>query len=73
MNKHSNYIDERLKQRIKIWEKHGRYKSYIYNTRKGIITDFSTTIFTNETKQFFTKTYMRDYPCADCGGVAQER
>ena len=73
MNKHSNYIDKRLKQRITLWKKNGQYNSYIYNTPKGIVSDFSSNVFTNETRVFFTKTYMRDYPCADCGHEATER
>ena len=73
MNPHSNYIDKRLKQRMAFWKKKGQYDTYIYNTRKGIINDFSHNLFTNETRTFFTKTYIRDHPCPDCGQKATER
>uniref|UniRef100_A0A6C0EII8 Uncharacterized protein n=1 Tax=viral metagenome TaxID=1070528 RepID=A0A6C0EII8_9ZZZZ len=68
---HSAYIDERIKDTIKSekWN-----DNYIINTpHLNYIKAYSSNIYTNLIKDIFTKTYLKKYPCSDCGNPSTDR
>jgi hypothetical protein len=70
LNIHCNYINKRI---IDI-EKSNNWNSQIINTsHEDFIRDFSANVFTNLIKNTFTKSYIKNFPCNDCGEPSTDR
>lgn len=69
-NIHSEYIDKRIND-IK---KSNKWNSKIVDTTDDdFIKDYSPTVFTNLIKSTFSKSYMKKFPCTDCGRPSTDR
>ena len=70
LNVHSNYID----QRIKKIEKSSNWMSKLIDTSHGdFIKDYASTVFTNLVQRTFTTSYIKKFPCGDCGNASTDR
>lgn len=71
MNPHSAEIDRKIDQMRKL----GKYRNVnIVNTsHEDFIRVYSSSVFTNLINTTFSKTYVRKFPCADCGGKSTDR
>jgi hypothetical protein len=70
MNPHSKYIDRRIED----FKKGQKWNTNITNTsHDDFIRDFNTCLLTNVIRDTFKQTYLKKWPCADCGAASQER
>ena len=70
LNIHSKYIDKRIRD----IEKSKKWNSKIIDTtHTDFIKDFASNVFTNLIRNTFTNTYIKKFPCADCGSPSTER
>lgn len=70
MNIHSDFIDKRISQ----LKGKNKWNTKIINTsHDDFINDFSSNVFTNLIQSTFTKTYMKQHNCSDCGNKSEER
>lgn len=70
LNIHSKYIDKRIND-IK---KSDKWNSKVIDTsHEDFIKDYSTNVFTNLVRNTFTKSYIKKFPCSDCGELSKER
>jgi hypothetical protein len=71
MASHKDYIHERIrrfKQRIAKQE-----DMKIQGSHDSIIKNFSSCVFTNFTRDAFSKSYVLKHSCSDCGKRAEQR
>jgi len=70
MNIHSAYIDKRIKD----IERSTRWNTKIVDTTHDeFIQDVASNIFTNLVRNTFTGSYLKKFPCSDCGKPSTER
>jgi hypothetical protein len=69
-NIHSDYIDRRIGDYIK---QHKWNTKIIDCSHEDFIKDFGSCLFTNLIRDTFTKSYLSNYACSDCGNPSTER
>ena len=70
LNVHSNYIDRRIKH----IEKSSKWMSKLIDTSHGdFIKDYASNVFTNLVHSTFTNSYIKKFPCSDCGNPSTDR
>ena len=70
MNPHSEFIDKRIND----VKKSKKWNSSLINTEHDdFIRDFASCLFTNLVRDVFTKSYLKRFPCSDCGGKSEQR
>jgi len=70
LNLHSKSIDTKIKK-IKNGD---RWQTTIINTtHESIRRDFSDCVFTNLVHATFTRSYMKKFPCGECGQPSTDR
>jgi hypothetical protein len=70
INPHSIYIDKRIKD----INKSKRWNVKITDTtHEEFILTFSSNVFTNFTREIFTRAYLKKYSCSDCNKPSNER
>jgi len=70
LNTHSKFIDKRIQD----YKKQNNWRTKIIDcSHEEFIKDFKSNVFTNLIHSTFTKTYMRNFPCSDCGEPSKER
>lgn len=70
MNPHSEFIDKRINdvKRSKKWN-----SSFVNTTHDDFVRDFASCLFTNLIRDIFTRSYLKRFKCADCGGDPEQR
>ena len=69
-NVHSKYIDKRIQD----LQKRERFNSKLIDTsHEDFIKDYASNVFTNLIRDTFTNSYIKDFPCSDCGNHSTER
>lgn len=73
---HVGYIEKRMLTYN--WGKYDNGAEFAHaggkhNAHTAFMNMFKASIVTNLTHEFFTRGYVKSFPCADCGGVATER
>jgi hypothetical protein len=69
-NVHSKYIDKRIQD----LQKRERFNSKLIDTsHEDFIKDYASNVFTNLIRDTFTNSYIKDFPCSDCGNPSTER
>lgn len=70
LNIHSEYIDKRIRD----IEKRNKWNTKIVDTsHEDFIKDYASNVFTNLVRDTFTKTYIKNHLCSDCGKSSTER
>lgn len=70
VNIHNKYIDKRIND-IK---KSNKWKSKLIDTsHEDFIKDYASNVFTNLIKNTFTSSYIKQFPCSECGNPSTER
>jgi hypothetical protein len=70
VNIHNKYIDKRIND-IK---KSNKWKSKLIDTsHEDFIKDYASNVFTNLIKNTFTNSYIKQFPCSECGNPSTER
>lgn len=69
-NPHSEYIDKQISH----YKTKDKWNTKItQTTHNDFIKDFGSSVFTNFIQSAFTKKYLKNHPCSDCGLPSKER
>jgi len=70
MNPHSEFINKRINdvKKSNKWN-----SSLIDTTHDDFVRDYASCVFTNLIRDVFTKTYLKRFPCSDCGSKSEQR